>query len=354
MTTALYNISTPPLYNCSSRCIWKDTYVTLGFDSTCSNVTLPTLKTEQCWQDVKNAGLSVTTCNMTTPGNITMQTSTSSLGGSTTLVVGTKRLDFGSLRIRSNVTDDVGVSPTFIRVAVLGGLSKYYHEEPVYRNVQECELSLVAYRLSDISATGNNFSLGMLEKIPLTNGTYIKSQDNGQEPNNRDQIRFSVPNSPDMFVRAPDFAALADYLSREPFTGEIDSMLQRSNPGIRSGLLNREPKDVFAAMAKSMTDYIRSGPGSLLAYGSRVDEVVFVQIQWAWLALPLFAVLATVGLLAATVLASRRAVDLPLWKDMTLPLLFMEYDVDGGGLRTKMSGPEEVNKYSRTARAVVI
>lgn len=92
----------------------------------------------------------------------------------TALVVGNKRLDYGSLRVRSHI-DRIGVFPQYLRVAVLAGLSLYYSEQPVYRNIQECEFSLAAWRYSNVSTTGNIFTIGATQKIPLSNGTYIKS-----------------------------------------------------------------------------------------------------------------------------------------------------------------------------------
>jgi hypothetical protein len=84
-----------------------DTYASLGFDSTYINVTLPTMETELCWRT--QSAMAETSCNMATPGNITLEISVGMLNGSTALVVGTKRRDYRSIPIRSGI-DGIGVS----------------------------------------------------------------------------------------------------------------------------------------------------------------------------------------------------------------------------------------------------
>lgn len=75
----LYGFNTTPEFNCSSTCIWHDTYTTLGFDSECHDVTSATLETKAC-TDFYNRTvddydyIGSNTCNMTTPGNVSITT----------------------------------------------------------------------------------------------------------------------------------------------------------------------------------------------------------------------------------------------------------------------------------------
>ncbi|KAM7200825.1 hypothetical protein V8F33_003756 [Rhypophila sp. PSN 637] len=392
MTAGLYGISTPPAFNCSSKCRWdgdntistvisrpgedlnasppKASYISLGFESTCQNVTLDTMRTEKC---SGKTGLSLSNhlqCNMTTPGEIKLQTSVGIETGYTPLVVDTKRLDYNVVRGYSGSSPGNGpkdggpVSPKFLRVAVLSVADVYLIQEPdghlIGHTVTECELGLAAWKYSHISATGSNFTFGTTEKISLQNGTYL-AYDSNSTGKNYYEIRFDTEDVPGgLFIRDTDLGMLADFLSREPFTGSIGTSWSRYQwgPGIRSGLLGGNVPAVFDNMARAMTDYIRSGPGSSLAYGSRVDSVVFVQVDWLWLILPVVSVVAATGLLGFTVLVSgiRRSKGgkkLSLWKDKILPVLFTFYDERDGGLRTLMDGPEEVGAYAASVKAVL-
>ncbi|KAM7214604.1 hypothetical protein V8F06_010003 [Rhypophila decipiens] len=393
MTAGLYGISTPPAFNCSSKCRWdgdniistaisrpgqddlstsppKASYISLGFETTCQNVTIDTMRTEKC---SGKTGLSMSNrlqCNMTTPGEIKLQTSVGIETGYTPLVVGTKRLDYNVVRAYSGSSPGNGpkdggpVSPRFLRVAVLSVAGPYLVQEDnghlVGHAVTECELSLAAWKYSNISATGSDFTFGRMEKIPLQNGTYL-AHDLISTGKDYYEIRFDTEEVPGgLFIRDTDFGMLADFLSREPFTGSMGTSWSRYQwgPGIRSGLLGGNVPAVFENMARSMTDYIRSGPGSSLAYGSRVDSVVFVQVDWLWLILPVVSVVAATVLLGFTVLVSaiRRTEGgkkLSLWKDKTLPVLLTFYDERDGGLRTLMDGPEEVGAYAASVKAVL-
>ncbi|KAK4213829.1 hypothetical protein QBC37DRAFT_285129 [Rhypophila decipiens] len=345
-------------------------YISLGFDATCQNVTIDTMRTEKC---SGKTGLSMSNrlqCNMTTPGEIKLQTSVGIETGYTPLVVGTKRLDYNVVRAYSGSSPGNGpkdggpVSPRFLRVAVLSVAGPYLVQEDnghlVGHAVTECELSLAAWKYSNISATGSDFTFGRMERIPLQNGTYL-AHDLISTGKDYYEIRFDTEEVPGgLFIRDTDFGMLADFLSREPFTGSIGTSWSRYQwgPGIRSGLLGGNVPAVFENMARSMTDYIRSGPGSSLAYGSRVDSVVFVQVDWLWLILPVVSVVAATVLLGFTVLVSaiRRTEGgkkLSLWKDKTLPVLLTFYDERDGGLRTLMDGPEEVGAYAASVKAVL-
>ncbi|KAK3313987.1 hypothetical protein B0H66DRAFT_594797 [Apodospora peruviana] len=359
ITAGLYNITAPPKYNCTSKCLWKQAYVSLGFESICENVTQATMATEKCSGEPDGTGRME--CNMTTPGNITLQTHLGLEDGFTALVVGTKRLDYGVVRDGDGL-DGVGVSPRFTRLAVLNGMEpvNFGFEEAhlAGHSVHECELGLAAWRYSNVSATGSNFTVGTNEKIPIeTNGTYVKVDGNFTGMiQNYDEIKFTLPsgdNMPELTIRAADFGALGDFLSREPFTGTITNMLSRGSPGIRSGLLKADVPAVFDTVAKSMTDYIRSGPSSSLARGSRIDGVVFIHVEWGWLALPILSAVAAALLLVVTMYASARLKGLSLWKDSTTPLLFTHYNVQDGSLNTQMAQPRDVKAFAESVRATI-
>ena len=329
ITAGLYNVSAAPVYNCSSKCRWDGqggeegtgaSYVSIGFESTCRNVTLDTLRTEECKDRGGLGNLNERQCNMTTPGGIKLETEMLN-AGYTSLVVGTERLDDDVIAYYSGMPGTVPgggpISPKFLRAAVLSIAEWYNQYGPdghlIGHAITECEFSLAAWRYSNVSATGTDFTVGTTEKISLDNGTYIKHNitADGYKYN---EIRFDLDEVPGgLFVRDMDFVALADYLSREPFTGKIAGTdLRGSGPGIRSGLLKGNVAAVFDNMARGMTDYVRSGPGSSLAFGSRIDSVVFVQVEWGWLALPVVSVVAATVLLGFTMVASSRVNGLSL------------------------------------------
>lgn len=58
------------------------------------------------------------------------------------------------------------------------------------------------------------------------------------------------------------------------------------------------------------------------ANGQIAKSVVLVRVQWAWLTLPLFVVLASPALVLAQMMHSRRGRGVSLWKSLSTALLF--------------------------------
>ena len=205
-----------------------------------------------------------------------------------------------------------------------------------------CSLRLAAYRYSNTSATGTNFTVGSLVPIPLENGTI----------RNDKWLTFHQDPLPALVINQYDLQAIINFFTSDVFTGNITvSSHEGANSGVRSPFLTGDIAAKFDAMAQSMTDYIRSGPSSQLAFGSRITSVVFVRVDWRWLALPLFEALAAVVLLLWTMIRSHRATGLALWKDSSLALLFSEYRPGDGLLRPNPAGPDRVEEAAKAVYA---
>lgn len=92
-----YNLQQPPVFNCASNCTWKESYISLGFQAECKNVTEATYSTRVCTPgyDLPDEPLKGN-CNMTSPGNITFNIAWVPTTWSTVLVVKAKSLYSGA------------------------------------------------------------------------------------------------------------------------------------------------------------------------------------------------------------------------------------------------------------------
>ncbi|BDD55211.1 hypothetical protein MAP00_000757 [Monascus purpureus] len=74
-----------------------------------------------------------------------------------------------------------------------------------------------------------------------------------------------------------------------------------------------------------MTDTLRSGRNTQLAYGKVSQPVIFVEVQWEWLTLPFAVAVGAILFLIFTVWSTCRA-QVVLWKTSMLALLFHHLD----------------------------
>lgn len=86
---AFYGLETAAVFNCSSNCTWGHSYVSLGFSSTCQNVTQTTYATQSCITNETNGGRN---CTMTTPGNVTFTIAEVPTDWDTALVIRAKAM----------------------------------------------------------------------------------------------------------------------------------------------------------------------------------------------------------------------------------------------------------------------
>src|SRR5690349_9737304 len=114
ITKGLYDIRAAPVFSCGGTCLWRGSYVSLGFKSACKNVTVSTLKTKSCTNStgdsISNSDLPEDGwiyCNTTTPGGIILSTQ--------------HRFPFLLTMFRSNtlvIDSDDWTSPDLMRIAI--------------------------------------------------------------------------------------------------------------------------------------------------------------------------------------------------------------------------------------------
>ena len=241
------------------------------------------------------------------------------------------------------------ISPDFLTIGVLKAPKDVYltSQNQTGEDITECVVSLVGYNYTNVSATGTDFKTAPLTPIPLGNATSINAF-----------LIFRHADLPDLAINFNDLLALADFFVKSPlfigsiFSGKPIGAAEGSDTGVRLPLLNADVASKLDDMAASMTDYIRAGPGSQRARGYRIATAIYVRVQWAWLLVLLFEVLAGVTLLLWTMVWTRKMRPLGLWRESALALLFSRYE--GGGaeelLRLDPAGPEHVEDIARSVK----
>ena len=278
----LFGAKPSPVFNCTSSCIWNDPFVSLGFASTCKNVTQETLTTKVCKNEADHLG-DWERCNMTTPTNVTLSTFLVRTESQTTLVVAAEPLWGGT-------SGNYSLSPTteFMRIAVLRApLDDAVNDDHIEgEEITECTLRPVAYQYSGITATGSNFTVAATTQLPLE---LEPSARNRYVPGIDGSVTLQHAGLPPLAISTADWAAVAEFFASDLFIGNItlgNSLTTSSD--LRTPFMTGDVAAKFDAIAASMTEYVRSGPGSQLALGSRVVSTVMVRVQWVWLALPPF------------------------------------------------------------------
>ena len=221
----------------------------------------------------------------------------------------------------------------------------------VGEEIYECSLRLAAYQYSDVSATGTTFKVGSMSKISLDSATPLNSSESTPQYT-YSNVSFQGVTIPDLIIARADLQAITEFFTSSLLTGNITIGNDfGTEPGLRAPFLNGSVADTLGAVAARMTDHIRSGPGSQLARGSSTTSPVFVGVQWAWLGLPLFELLAAIALLALTMVWSRHARGVALWKSSSLALLFASYRPEDGTLRPSLAGPTGVEDEAKAVQA---
>ncbi|KAH6678192.1 hypothetical protein B0J14DRAFT_316769 [Halenospora varia] len=109
---------------------------------------------------------------------------------------------------------------------------------------------------------------------------------------------------------------------------------------------------LFDRIATSMTNRIRLSPNAVQVNGTEWNSVVYIQVHWVWLILPVAVVLMTTVFLVLTIISNRR-LKAPLWKSSTLALLahglddraLRKLDVAGDDLLKAGEVSEDVNVH---------
>ncbi|KAK2603172.1 hypothetical protein N8I77_009650 [Diaporthe amygdali] len=332
---AFYELDSPSIFSCASNCTWNQTYTSLGFSSSCINVTQATYATQRC------NGVSPRNCTMTTPGNVTFSTAIIPTTWSTVLVIKAMSL------ISDGSSPPYEPSPrslaSFVRLAAFRQPSDYRaRSDGALEQTLECDISLVAYKYSNASSIANNFTFGSVEKVQLEAG-YLLSP-NSYNPT----ILFNTTGLPEFRITTLDLIALRDYFTSDSFSGtlvdgeEVPAFSQGITAAIRSPKKNIS--SLLDSMALSMTDQLRTSPNATIAPGLTAKSVLLVRIQWAWLVLPFFVVLASAAFLIAEMAESGRTRDVMLWKSTATSMLFHSIKPAEGVMRMDVQSPKQLQE----------
>jgi hypothetical protein len=343
----LYGLPSTPQHNCAANCAWRGSFASLGFDFACKNVTKPTLATKKCSNTFNGTKTPDTLCNMTTPGNVFLPTVMQAPVFMTSVSVGTK---FQFISASSANANTSSISPEILRIAVLqAATDDPTFEKPSREEIVECNLSLAAYRFSNITAAGSNFTISATDKVALRNGIATVDIDpavNQPAVNQSTVADFTVQdyrpwyytfqpqadNYPNLTISEADFAAIIDFFASSLVVGKLlyGGLAIGGEAGVRIPFsYPSNLTKIFQNVESAMTEYVLSGPGSTFVGGERIDSVIYVRVQWYWLSLPCFVMVLALGVVSWAIVGSKRADGVELWKDSPLALLFASFTSDG-------------------------
>ncbi|KAK7728682.1 hypothetical protein SLS63_006543 [Diaporthe eres] len=257
------------------------------------------------------------------------------------------------------------LSANFIRLVAFRQPSEYREiggiVDTTVEQTIECDIGLTAYNYTKASSVTNSFSIDDMERIPLDDGHLVVNSSVDDQVDmttgHKDMfsyILFNTTGLPDFRVRTLELGSLIDYFTSDSFSGKIAD--GESVPSFAAGITNaiRNPQKniskILDSMAITMTDQLRTN-NNAIARGLTARTVVLVRVQWAWLTLPFFVVLASGLFLIAEMVVSRRKTDIRLWKSSATSLLFHSISPAEGRMRTSIQDPEQLH---RTAKATKI
>ncbi|TGJ81037.1 hypothetical protein E0Z10_g7714 [Xylaria hypoxylon] len=349
----IYNIQSPDEFQCAGACSWNGTYRSLGFSSTCEDIKETVEATKICAQDG-----STIFCNYTTPGNVYFSTEYVFTDSATAVLVA----------VNNSLLEDVlPYSPetkprapaNFLHAAVFqsnSGENSSFNDPGIRaENITECALSLSLHEYSSITANGSQLNF-VHESRKLEPGWRTYTTIEQKIIFNRSEIG---PIDPPFIVNAYDFANAVYFFESNVFRSHIISgnAIEGKDTirvGTGAAFLNTDVPTVFTALAKSMTDYLRSlskGPNVKTVQGARVESVVFVRIRWGWLILPLVEEVAAVVFVIWVIINNKRH-HIPGWKSSALAVLAHSFD-HNSFLVTNFRGPKEIERYAKSVDAQI-
>ncbi|KAK4159549.1 hypothetical protein QBC43DRAFT_327065 [Cladorrhinum sp. PSN259] len=355
----VFKLQNPPVFNCSaSTCVWDEPVVSLGFKSTCADVTEQSFRTVNASRfGTYNAG----GANITTPGGIVLPAVYVPTDSQTVVSVGAKSL-LNSELININLTY---VDPDIARIAVFR--TKVDRKDfLIFLNqseVIECHLGLVAYRWTNTTASRTNLTSLSEELIPLQRGVAQEDARVPLRPGGTfriyDAVEFSQEGLPVLRASIADLRALTLLLNSTRFAGSISHGISiRANTlpsGMGDAFRTDNITDIFENMAKSMTDQLRSN-WSMVAEGVSIDKAFFVHVQWEWLTLPLFVEVISIVFVIIVLVKCMKAKDVQLWKSSAVAILthglsFQEGNEVVGTLGPNVKTVNELETISKTVKA---
>jgi hypothetical protein len=353
----LYNLGSPTVFNCTSKCQWNATYYSLGFTSSCADVTEATLRlhpnASAVWNGTEVYGPQAAMV-LTTPGGVKLSARYSATSWQTVVSVAAVSLLKNNTENYSNGVGDT-LPPELVRIGVfrapIDEVDWIFY--PAQMQIVECDVALAAYSYSNLSSSGQNLTIGRQEVIRLDPGMTLEAP-NATLPNT---IAFNQSGLPIMKISASDIAALELFFMSDRFAGNVYEGVSGNTPtpGMGDAFRSGDISKTVQAMVESMTNQLRA-TYNVTAYGQSINPVVFIQVQWAWITLPLVVEIISIVFFAIILLQSARTAGLPLWKSSTVAVLtydvrFREDENDVGKLGTGVRSMQELEALAGSWKA---
>lgn len=178
------------------------------------------------------------------------------------------------------------LSPKFLQVAVFQSnnawSTNFNEDEIIADNITEFTLSLSLHEYTNITTNGSDISFShKTKKMELA--WYLTDGEPNEITLLFDQSE-ARPIDPPLRVNGYDFASAILFFESTAFRSHIvaGNSIDSDRVGTGGVFINADVPTVFAALARSMTDYLRSlskGPNVETEKSSRVESIVFVHIQ---------------------------------------------------------------------------
>jgi hypothetical protein len=166
-------------------------------------------------------------------------------------------------------------------------------------------------------------------------------------------VVFNQTGLPVLGAMAPDVGSMVQFFTSDRFSGAIytGESVPSKPKGVGNVLLNTNITEAFTNMAESMTEQLRSSSNDT-AYGFTITQVQYVQVQWAYLLLPLFVQTLCGVLLILTSLSSQDN-HVRLWKSSTVAALYHDIVLEDGSilLRTDVKSLEQMGELAEQTSA---
>ncbi|KAL2141723.1 hypothetical protein VTI28DRAFT_2089 [Corynascus sepedonium] len=346
----LFDLGSTPVFNCASRCRWNSTYISLGFASTCSDVTDATLKLSPRVKE--NPTDLDKDKNITTPGGVKLDASYSATSWQTVVSVrGLSRLAPSRPVKPVDDTEIVYMPPDIARIAVLrADLLEGWTIKTNTVEIVECDIKLAAHAYFNLSSSGNALTANKRE-IPLDRGVVTF-----KEKGYADMLVFNQTGLPVLQASVPDIVALQALFTSSRFTGNIydgETAPTQNTTGMGDAFRRGSIQRTFQGMVDSMTDQLRASY-NVEAQGQSIKQIVFVHVRWPWLSLPLVVQVFSAVFVVFVLVQSEKTKSLPLWKSSTAAVLTYDvrHDQEGvGKLGTGVLTKKELKDLSKSVKA---
>lgn len=174
------------------------------------------------------------------------------------------------------------------------------------QNVTDCSLALSAFRYTNAHVNGTAFAFEHIRQIELDEHGF--SYDVPYDPIHIAESQ--IHRTPILSISTIDLMALDNFFRSGKFMTEwVNGNYANRNVGLSAALNGGDVNLTarFESMARSMADYVRSGPDQMLARGERIEVEAFVSIRWHFMAVPIAIEVAALFFTILTMIVNRRS-----------------------------------------------